>query len=147
MTAIDTNVIIDLDTGTQEVAEAALGALEQAGARGRMVVCGIVFAELCAHPSWTAEVLRDVLSAARIEIASDLSLDVWFRAGDAYAIYARRRRRERGDAPRRIVADFVIGAHAQTVGSLVTNDTAFYRRCFPDLPLTAPSVHPNARHL
>ncbi|MCL5258254.1 MAG: hypothetical protein M1314_00655 [Firmicutes bacterium] len=36
-------------------------------------------------------------------------------------------------APRRIIADFVIGAHASRVGTLVTSDAAFYRRAFPSL--------------
>lgn len=34
---------------------------------------------------------------------------------------------------RGIMADFLIGAHARSVGSLVTNDAAFFRREFPDL--------------
>ncbi len=46
------------------------------------------------------------------------------------------RRKVLGEDPRRVAADFIIGAHAATVASaLITLDTGFYARNFPELEL------------
>jgi len=47
-------------------------------------------------------------------------------------------RRHRAHEPRRLAADFVIGAHARAVGRLVTRDAAFYERNFPSLTVLLP---------
>uniref|UniRef100_E6PD61 PIN domain-containing protein n=1 Tax=mine drainage metagenome TaxID=410659 RepID=E6PD61_9ZZZZ len=137
MIALDTNVIIDIEEGSPESAERALRAVERAGERGGLVICGIVYAELHARPQRAASDLDDTLRTARIAVDLQLTAEIWREAGHAYAAYARRRRAAGGDSPRRILADFVIGAHARAVGSLVTRDAAFYRRAFPKLRVVA----------
>lgn len=138
MTALDTNVIIDLEDGSEEVAEAAMNAIESAGQQGRIAVCGVVYAELCARPSRRATEVQAALTSAQIAIEAAIPIDVWTAAGIAYGEYARRRKASGGGTTRRILADFIIGAHACTVGALVTNDAAFYRRAFPDLKVIEP---------
>ncbi|MBV8491729.1 MAG: PIN domain-containing protein [Candidatus Eremiobacteraeota bacterium] len=133
MTALDTNVIVDLAEGNSEVAERALTLIERAAARGSLVVCGVVYAELCAAPNRTPDDVAAALNAAQIGIDTDMPLPLWNRAGTAYAAYAARRRRSRAKEPRRIAADFIIGAHAEAVGMLLTSDAEFYRRAFPEL--------------
>ena len=133
MIALDTNVIIDLEEGTPESAERALRAVERAGERGGLVICGVVYAELLARPHPNADDIDGLLRAARIAVDLQLSAESWREAGRAYAAYARRRRAAAGESPRRIIADFIIGAHACAVGTLVTRDAAFYRRAFPAL--------------
>ena len=133
MIALDTNVIIDLEEGTPESAERALRAVERAGERGGLVICGVVYAELLAQPYPNSEDIDGVLRAAHIAVDLQISAESWREAGQAYAAYARRRRAAVGDSPRRIIADFIIGAHARAVGTLVTRDAAFYRRAFPAL--------------
>ncbi len=137
MIALDTNVIVDIEEGTPASAERALLAVERAGERGGLVICGIVYAELQARPEGSATELDDALRAAHIAVDLRLSAEIWREAGRAYAAYARRRRAAGGDSPRRIIADFVIGAHACAVGTLVTRDAAFYRRVFPNLRVVA----------
>ena len=52
----------------------------------------------------------------------------------AFQSYAVRRRRHGHSAPRRILADFMIGAHAQQAGyQLLTLDGRLYRTAFPEL--------------
>ncbi len=133
MTALDTNVLIDLDEGDSVVAEAAVCAIETAAERGRLVVCGVVYSELCARPAWARDDVANLLRSSQIDIDCDVPLEVWTAAGAAFAAYARRRRTSGTTGPRRIVADFIIGAHAQSVGALVTSDAGFYRRTFPEL--------------
>ena len=58
-------------------------------------------------------------------VVVDWSLDkrVWRVAGRAFQMYAERRRKQRGPGPRRILADFLIGAYAASHGlSLLTLD-------------------------
>ena len=66
----------------------------------------------------------------------DWKLDeaVWRAAGLAFQAYAARRKRHGVSGPRRILADFVIGAHAVEKGHrLLTLDDRFYRTAFPRL--------------
>ena len=78
------------------------------------------------------------LLESRIRVDWKLSEQIWRVAGVKFAEYARRRRTSRGGDLRRLIADFVIGAHAAAVGGLVTRDVAFYRREFPELVIYEP---------
>jgi predicted nucleic acid-binding protein len=133
MTALDTNVIVDIEEGSSDVVEAATRAVERAGEGGRIVICGVVYAELLARPGAEPSELRVALRAARILLDPTLPVEVWSQAGVAYGAYVRRRKAAHVSQPRRILADFIIGSHARTVGALVTSDAEFYRRAFPDL--------------
>lgn len=133
MTALDTNVLIDLEEGVPAVAEQALRAIESAGERGPIVACGVVYAELCSRPSRGAAEIAAILHAARVVIDLEMPLSLWADAGSAYGAYRKRREKSGGGGSRRIIADFLIGAHACRVGVLVTSDAEFYRRAFPDL--------------
>lgn len=137
MIALDTNVIIDLSEGTAELAARTLDAIERNAGRGRIVVCGVVYAELCSAPHRSPEEIATALRAAQIAIEEGLTLETWAKAGAAYGSYLARRRASGGGDGRRILADFLIGAHATTAGTLITNDGDFYRRCFPDLRVVA----------
>lgn len=133
-TAIDTNVIVALWDTDEATSSAALLALDAALARGPLVVCAPVSAELMAAPG------RDEASVDRFfqetGIAVDWNLDepIWRIAGRAFQAYAARRRKQPGPPPRRILADFLIGAHALRRGArLLTLDAGLYRAAFPSL--------------
>ena len=134
ITAIDTNVFIalwDLDHTISSLARALLRtALESGG----LVVAAPVFAELLAcqgrDEAFLDAFFRDT------GITTDWKLDeaVWRAAGRAFQAYAARRRRHGNSGPRRILADFVIGAHAiEKAHPLLTLDDRFYRTAFPRL--------------
>jgi len=54
----------------------------------------------------------------------------------AFQGYAERRRRQRDHGTRRILADFLIGAHAQVQGyRLLSLDEGLYRMAFPTLKI------------
>ena len=64
-----------------------------------------------------------------------MSLTAWKRAGQAQAAYAQRRQTSGGGLPRRILTDFLVGAHASVGGySLFTLNTRDYGD-FPEVPL------------
>jgi predicted nucleic acid-binding protein len=63
---------------------------------------------------------------------------VWHAAGAAFAAYAARRRRSKGGEPKRLLVDFIVGAHAVLKADrLLTLDPARYSLAFPKL-VTAP---------
>lgn len=59
---------------------------------------------------------------------------LWRLAGRAFQVYANRRRKQRSGEPRRLLAGFLIGAHAVENGfALLTLDDGIYRAAFTDL--------------
>jgi predicted nucleic acid-binding protein len=134
-TAVDTNVIVALWDRDPATSTAARSALDAALARGSLVVCAPVFAELMAAPGRTEGFLDSFFGATGIQLEWTLKEAVWRSAGRAFQRYANRRRQQ-GAAPRRILADFLIGAHALEEGHrLLTLDDHLYRAAFPALTL------------
>lgn len=75
-----------------------------------------------------------LIPSARKCIAVDWNLNeaTWRAAGRAFQQYVARRRSQRDSGPRRILADFLIGAHALHRGfRLLTLDDRLYRAAFP----------------
>jgi predicted nucleic acid-binding protein len=135
-TAIDTNVVIALWDKNAALSAAAQTALEAAFNRGNLVVAAPVFAELLAAPGRTENFLNSFLEDTAIAIDWNLDEPVWRSAGRAFQAYVERRRKQGHSGTRRIVADFLIGAHAQTRGyRLLTLDEHLYRIAFPNLTL------------
>ena len=135
-TAIDTNVVIALWDKNAALSSAAQTALEAAFNRGNLVVAAPVFAELLAAPGRTETFVNSFLEDTAIAIDWDLDEPVWRLAGRAFQSYAERRRKQRDSGTRRILADFLIGAHAQTRGyRLLTLDERLYRASFPTLTI------------
>jgi predicted nucleic acid-binding protein len=134
-TAIDTNVISTLWSGSPVVARvtALLGRVAREGA---LVVCGPVYAELVAHPRVTQQYIDQFLAATRVEVDFVLDEPAWRETAVRFADYARRRRKSAGGEIRRLVVDFLIGAHASLYADrLLTFDSHFYVRDFPQLSL------------
>lgn len=137
-TAIDTNVVIALWSTDAALSLAAERALEAAFRRGNLVVAAPVFAELLAAPGRTESFVNRFLDETAIAIDWDLDERVWRSAGRAFQAYAERRRKQRGPEPRRILADFMIGAHAEIRAyRLLTLDEHLYRIAFPKLAIEA----------
>ncbi len=69
-------------------------------------------------------------------ILVDFALEegIWQRAATAFADYAERRRKSSGGKPKRLLADFVIGAYAVlSADCLMTLEAGRYRSDFPSL--------------
>lgn len=135
--AIDTNIIVELLSGDAEIASRAASVLEQEGRSGSLCISPFVYAECLGRAGSRERDLDAVLRDTHIAVAWELPKTVWVRAAAAFAQYAERRRKERQMPPRRILADFIIGAHAVDVGGLITRDD-FYKRYFPTLRLVRP---------
>jgi len=132
-TAIDTNILSALWSG-ERLASMVSEVLDQAATDGGLVICAAVYAELLAHPKAKLNFVDDFLSATGISIDFDLGEPVWREASARFAKYATRRRASRGGRAKRLLADFIVGAHALLrADRLLTLDSAQYVRDFPDL--------------
>jgi predicted nucleic acid-binding protein len=132
-TAIDTNVISALWSGEPLAAKIA-GDLAHAQSQGGLVICGAVYAELMAHPSATPNFVDSFLSETKVSVEFESDEALWRMAAAAFAFYAQRRRRSAGGAPKRLLVDFLVAAHASLrADRLMTLDAERYERDFPKL--------------
>jgi hypothetical protein len=80
--------------------------------------------------------VRFPLEETGIAIDWNLGEAVWRSAGRAFQCYAERRRKQRDSCSRRIPADFLIRAHAQTRSyRLLTLNERLYKAAFPTLTI------------
>ena len=137
-TSIDTNVLTALWHSDDVLNKIAKSAMDEEMMRGKLVVSAPVYAELCAAPGRTEAFVHYFLGDSAISIEWDLDEQIWRAAARAFHRYAVGRRRQTAAGPRRILADFLIGAHALRRGyRLLTLDTGIYRSSFPRLTVVA----------
>ncbi len=130
---LDANPVSALWRGEASAPRVALS-IASARPTSAILISAPVFAELCAQPGAGIGELDVFLARAKIEADFVLGEDVWREAGAAFARFAERRRRTGVPGPRRLLTDFVIGAHALCRGArLISMDAAFFRREFPTL--------------
>lgn len=133
--ALDTNVLSALWNDNDALNRVAAKALEDKK-QEQMAICGVVYAELIGAPGRTEAFVDRFCEEAGIAVEWELKERVWRRAGVAFQEYAARRRKQNGAAPRRLLADFLIGAHALENGyKLLTLDEGLYKAAFPRLKL------------
>jgi predicted nucleic acid-binding protein len=95
-------------------------------------ICPIVRAELHASTSWIS--IEQWLIAQEVSVLWDIPNSVWDAAGVAFGKYAVSRRG--GQVQRRIVADFLIAAHAEHHElEMLTFDDTVFKNVFPKVTL------------
>jgi predicted nucleic acid-binding protein len=135
-TSIDTNVIIALWDRDPVLSGSAQKALDNELVNGALVLSAPVFAELMAAPGRNEAFLDKFCNETGIQMEFELDEEIWRAAGRAFQAYAGRRRKQRDPGPRRILADFLIGAHAIRRGHrLLTLDDHLYISAFPGLAI------------
>jgi predicted nucleic acid-binding protein len=136
MTAIDSNIIVALWRSDDQLNRIATKLLGQAGKQDSLVISAPAYAELMGDPNRTEIELNKFFRDTGILVDWTLDETVWREAGIAYQGYVRRRRSGVGAAPRRILADFLIGAHALVRKSaLLTFEQRLYAAAFPALTI------------
>lgn len=134
-TAIDSNVLSAIWSAEASVPQ-VLKKMKIARSEGALLICPAVFSELHAYPGATEAFVRGFLDSTGIVVDYRMEEVVWSMAGERFARYAERRRKVSGESSRRLLADFLIGAHALVQAErLFTLDVSRYERDFPELRL------------
>jgi predicted nucleic acid-binding protein len=135
-TSIDSNIVVALWWEPDPLNRAAAQLLIQARKSGAMIVSAPAFAELSGDPNRSEAELDAFFAETGISIDWNLEEEIWREAGKAYRGYVQRRRSSSSATPRRILADFLIGAHALVRNySLLTLDKRLYAAAFPKLKI------------
>lgn len=133
--ALDTNILSALWTGPPDSVLAAK-VLMDANARGGLIICSVAYAELLAWRAISQEFVDNFLEESGIDLDLSFTRTVLSEAGRAYKEYRQRRRKHGGGESHRIVADFLIGAHAlDRADRLLTFNRRDFQVAFPKLVL------------
>ncbi len=133
ITAVDTNVLLDVFAKDAKFAARSASALKRCIAEGSLVACDVVWAET---GSWfgDAQSAQSALSTLRVSY-SPLDAAAALAAGRSWQQY-----RKAGGSRERVIADFLIGAHASAQADrLLTRDRGFYRKYFTGLEILDPT--------
>lgn len=133
ITAVDTNVLLDVFAADAQFGEASAAAVRRCSGEGRLVACEIVWAELASVFPSGADALE---ALGRLDLDfSPVEVSTALNAGVAWRAY-----REAGGHRERLVPDFLIGAHAtKQADRLLTRDRGFFRSYFASLEIVDPS--------
>ncbi|HEY4003088.1 MAG TPA: PIN domain-containing protein [Candidatus Xenobia bacterium] len=132
ITAIDTSVLLDVLLGDPTFGAASVAALRAAIQSGRVVACEVVWAEVSAVFT-SSNAVKPAFGALSVEFDS-MDVASGIVAGNSWKQY-----RLAGGKRSRMIADFLIGAHAlHQADRLLTRDRGFYRTYFKSLRLVTP---------
>ena len=134
ISALDTSVILDVLTGNGAFSESSMWAVRKARTEGKLIVCECVVAEIFPAFVDQSEVGEFMLDW-QIHFVP-LSQESSLLAGEHFSAYLKR-----GGSQRRVLPDFLIGAHAEVhADRLVARDRGYLRDYFTDLVVIDPSV-------
>jgi hypothetical protein len=127
ITGVDTNVLLDVFLPDERFAEESKRLLKLAYDEGALLICEVVYAELV--PQFGArQELDQTLAAVNITV-SPIGMDAVFLAGERWQRY-----RKSSGTRKRVITDFLIGAHAVIKADrFLSRDRGFYRKYFSEL--------------
>jgi predicted nucleic acid-binding protein len=133
ITAVDSNILVDVITGSEQFKLTSVAALGRARIQGVAVISDIVYAEVCTVFD-RRELCDSFLAEFHIKTEA-LDPASSFSASRSWISYL-----DSGGKRHRILPDFLIAAHAiNQADRLLTRDRGFYRSHFPGLKIIDPS--------
>lgn len=145
ISAIDTNVLLDVLIPNSKFVDQSLETLEASAEGGALVISETVFTELAAQFKSLSD-LRSFLDESGIRL-SPSNVHALYASSMAWKKYLWNRSKRKCPhcakeiAGRdRIISDFMIGGHASAnADRLITRDRGFYRRYFEAIEIVDPS--------
>ncbi len=133
ISAVDSSIVLDVVTDDQTFADSSEALLRTASSEGQLVACECVLAEI--RPAFAnADEFDTFLQDWQIEFVPSSLQSAKF-AGEHFRTHL-----QRGGRQGRIVADFLIGAHASLLADrLLARDRGYLRDYFQDLTLVSPA--------
>ncbi|CAN5627003.1 type II toxin-antitoxin system VapC family toxin [soil metagenome] len=133
ITAVDSNVLIDVLSADPTFGPRSRSALLRVRGEGVLLACDVVWAEVIgAFPDLAA---TEAALHGLTVVYSETGRPAATRAGIAWRSY-----RRAGGPRERLVADFLVGAHAlEQADRLLTRDRGFQRLAFAELTVLDPT--------
>ncbi len=133
ITAVDTSVLLDVFGQDAEFGPRSAHALRRCIAEGSLIACEVVWAETAV---WFPDTQGADSALGTLRVGySQLDVPAALAAGRAWRAY-----RKAGGTRERVIADFLIGAHAAAQAErLLTRDRGFYRSHFAGLAIVDPA--------
>lgn len=133
ITAVDTNVLIDIFTADPQFGISSKEALRTCIQEGAIIACDVVWTEAATmfeHASTCLDMMEQL----------GFTFSAMNRESCLYAADMWRNYRQSGGTRHRIAPDFLIGAHASLQSDrLLTRDRGFYRPYFKNLLILNPA--------
>lgn len=134
ITAVDTNVLLDVLRADPTFGAQSRRGLRAAVEGGALIASEVVWAETVASYA-SVEAATQVLERLRVRLVPS-GVDVASLAGQAWRAY-----RRDGGPRERLLGDFLVGAHARVhADRLLTRDRRFYSARFTDLEILDPTA-------
>jgi len=134
LTAVDTNILIDIFVGDKKFGQGSAQALKQLLQKGSVCACEVVWVETATSFA-NQQTFLDAMQEFNIKFLP-MSTEASFIAAKSWRKY-----RQHGGRKNRIAADFLIGGHAYSqCDQLLTRDNGFYRKYFKKLTIINPTI-------
>ncbi|MBN2710619.1 MAG: PIN domain-containing protein [Calditrichaceae bacterium] len=153
ITAIDTNILLDILIPNQEFLESSLSKLEECAGEGNLIICEHVYTELACQFNNAMEINR-FLQDTKIEVKFS-DIETFYEASLLWKSYQAKISRQYYcpncgkqvdticshcnyplNMPRRVLNDFIIGSHARRFADVfLTRDRGFYRNYFKQIKM------------
>ena len=133
ITAVDTSVILDVLTDDPQFGSTSDAALRKAIGEGKLIACECVIAEV--FPALGNQALmKEFLSDWQLEFSA-MGIEAAALAGEYFSTYL-----ARGGRAKRVLPDFLIGAHASvTADRLLARDRGYLKDYFASLEVWDPT--------
>jgi predicted nucleic acid-binding protein len=133
ITAVDTNILIDILEPDPAFGPLSKAALKRCLLEGSVVACEVVWAEVAVAYGHAVEAAVEAMERMGIQY-TEMAVEATIEAARCWYDYLKK-----GGDRRRIAADFLIGGHGfKQADRLLTRDKGFYHSCFKKLNVETP---------